>query len=371
MEASTILVFDYCGLCTGTCTICALSDVERSEEKPFLTRAQLVEGVRKGAEAAKGRNAGHFVLGIGRGNTLALGPDSVGDIVAAGKAAEEAFSFGHADLEISTSLMGKLERHVSRAHEILDAVEAGCPTLDPRFVVVGNLGLKAEKYWSNLLSFLDAMAERRGGGDGSGDILLLNLPLGAMPGMDWIEATLGRLKSPVNVTWSPVYDPLAKDPDALGKLEEWLDDYHRTAERLGMDSSLQERARRARVLGAADEDDLSASADENGAALMFVDSKGRLHSGYSSVLGDLDPVRFPTGAAGERGEGLGMAGNPAQERARMLRHRACRGCAGMAHCLRAGGGKPALMMLDALKAHPDVCPTGLRRLFERTLRHAA
>jgi ferredoxin len=364
MPHSLNLNIDYCGLCSGSCSICALSENERAYEAPFLSAAQMREAVRAAAKET-GERVGHLVVGFGRGNTLALPPESIRDIVETLAEAQDAFSFDSAETEISTSLMGKHETHRDRAFAILDAIEAEKLRFDPRFVCVGNLAIVSEAYWKRILAFLDAMTERRGGGDGSGDVLLLNLPLGRLPPIEMIETFLGRLRSPVNVTWSPAYDDDAKNPAALAALETWLDEYHALAERLGMDSSLQTRAELAMRAGAAEEDEIGLQTETNASTVLFVDSKGKLHGGYSSVIADLDPIRFPTAAAGKRAGGSAMMSTPKEERATLLRHRACRACGYMPQCIRSGAHKAALMLVSSLSDAPNACPSGMRRLFAR------
>lgn len=358
-----IINIDYAGRCAGACPVCALSDIERQSVKAFLNPGQVADGFA--AIGARGhQRMDTLVIGVGRGNMLALGDDTGAALLAIAQAAQAQFVFRDGLMEIATSVMGRLDDQIRQAHNILD-IFAGNPDIqmDARFVVVANAAQTSDNYWQHLCRFLDDLMARRGGidCDGAGDVLVLNLALGQLPDIDLLVRHLGRYRFPVNVTWAPTLDPAARDPARIRALEEWLAAWHDAMRTHGMDGSLVARAAEGWRHRHSDRDTLEAQLSGNGTVLMFIDRTGQIHQGFSSVSADMDPVRFASGIGDGHG-GLRMMASPGAELAALLRWPACRGCDQLAGCVISGAHKSALLTIPHLTPDSSLCPSGMRRL---------
>jgi len=361
-----ILNIDYAGRCAGACPVCALSHSERHSDRAFLSPDQVIAGF------AAARQRGHhrmetLVIGVGRGNMLGLGETIVEDLATIARAASDHFLFDEGLIEISTSVMGRIEDQITRAEQILDHFDrlnlGHNRGLDARFVVVANTAQTSDSYWKHLQKFLDHLSQRRGGldCDGSGDVLLLNLSLGHLPPILPLIERLRHYRFPVNVTWAPTLDPAARDPAAIQQLEHWLADWHQAMRQHGMDGSLVTRAAEGWAHRHSDRDALEAQLNGNGAVLLFIDKTGQLHQGFSSVSADMDPIRFASGIGDATG-GLRMVSSPREELAQLLRWPACRGCEHLAGCVISGAHKTALLTIAGLKPDASLCPSGMRTL---------
>ena len=359
-----IVNIDYAGRCAGACPVCALSAAERTTDRAFLSPDQVATGFAA-ANAQGHQTMETLVVGVGRGNMLALGDGIVDELAAIARAADQHFSFETGLMEISTSVMGRLDDQITRAEQILDRFDQDHLALDARFVVVANVAQTSDAYWRHLQAFLDHLSQRRGGldRDGSGDVLLLNLSLGHLPDIDGLAQRLSHYRFPVNVTWAPTLDPAARNPDNIRNLEQWLAAWHRAMQRNGMDGSLVTRAAAGWAHRHSDRDSIEAQLGGNGAMLLFIDNKGQLHQGFSSVSADMDPIRFASGInSGNNGDSKRMIRSPREELAQLLRWPACRGCAQLAGCVIAGAHKSALLTIPGLTPDPTLCPSGMRQL---------
>ncbi len=358
MRQTLIVNLDYCASCRGNCPSCVLGRDERADVRSLLGPGR-VDRALAGIVALHSA-VGTLVLGVGRGDTLALPEDSVRDLVAFARSAERRFGFHAGLMEISTSLMGRAGAHLTRAGAIVEAFWARGLRLDPRFVVVADTALTSPTYWRGIDTFLRTLEATRGGDDGAGDILVVNLSAGHLPDLDRLADRVGGYRFPVNVTWTPAFDPALRSVDGVDALGRWLAGFYRLGRRLGLDSNLLTRADLAMQAHDLEPGTLADHIAANGAAMVFVDRDGACHGGYASVSADMDPVRFDP--AGEVVSA--MAAEPGTDLARLMRHPACRGCAFLGACVASGAHKAALMTLRNLPPGARVCPSAMRGVFE-------
>ncbi|MBV6633529.1 MAG: hypothetical protein KI792_10930 [Alphaproteobacteria bacterium] len=373
-----IINLDYVGSCAGSCPVCALSAIERKRQQAFLNLDQIEHALDEAA-AQGATQAENLVLGIGRGNVLDLGPDTADRLNEIAHAASDRFQFNHGLAEIATSVMGRLSDQIESATRIHEQMTSASHGIDPRFVVVANAANTSAKYWEHLCSFIDHMSGLRGHGDGSGNILLINLSLGDLPPVEQLLEFVGHYRFPVNVTWAPPIDPVGNEPARYEALEEWLLKWYAASVSNGMDSSLVQRTKEAMFSNSLDMGDLRAQIDGHGNMLLVVDNTGDLHYGFSSVSADMDPVRFASGASQgvqqpANGENQRMVKTPAHELAKLVRWRTCRACPYLAACVVSGGYKSGLLTIDRLLENEapvtaDVCPSGLRSVFRHHDEH--
>lgn len=353
-----IVATDYATTCSGTCPTCVLTKDERLLTFPATNAAKLSVGFREAA-ASYGR-ADTLALGIGRANVLDLPSRSIceiGDIV---KAAAEAFDHREMVVEISTSLVGKIDRQIARAKEILAAAEEW-PCDDVRFVIVANTALHSEKYWKNVDTFYQEMADLRGGAnvDHSGDIVQLALASDSMPDPSVLAARIGGYRSPVNLTWAPAFDRgLDAGESALETMGQWIESWYALTSDGLVDSSLVNRVRQSMGMMDSGMREAAQHADESGRAVVYVAPDGTWHNGLFTVLAEMDPVRFDPLAGGKA-----MSGTDPRELRRFLTNPACAACEFSNACIASGSHRIGMIALRQFPGGTSVCPSGLQSAF--------
>lgn len=357
-----VVGLDYCGSCRGSCPTCVLTAAERALDVPLMRPADAERAFA--SMAATYPSVREVALGIGRGNNLALPASSVADHLAIAAAARRHLDFATGVLEVSTSLVGKLEPQVERAKRIVEAFRADPCGFDPRFAVVANTALGSPRYWANIDAFLSAMQEFRGGpADGHGDIISLNLGIDSLPDLATVEALVSRYRFPVNLVWVPTFDPGAATEGGLARLGAWVAGFWAMAARLGLDANVVNRTADALSQRAEGLAQLAHHVSRSAGAVVYVAPDGRWHEGFTSVLAEMDPVRFDPEAEVVRGQRR-MVGDPRRDIARLMRNPACTACPGFSACVLSGAYKLGLL---ALRRHPGgtrACPSGMRETFE-------
>lgn len=305
---------------------------------------------------------GTLALGIGRGNVLAMPPSSIHDIAKFGRIAKTHFPESNVLLEVSTSLVGKIEPQIARAIEILTACEKD--GTDCRFVIVGNTALSSEKYWDNLDHFLRSMEEFRGQGDGTGDILQLALSAAHLPEPKSLIEILKDYRFPVNFSWAPFHDQAADD-EGLEKLSEWIAEMWSLTREFGLDSSLVNRISKAIDNLPAGLPALVEHAEVSSNAVLYIAADGNWHRGMFTVLAEMDPVRFDPGAGFDENGRLAVATDHGRDIKNLMRNKACRACPHLALCITTGAHRLGLMTLRRQTAGTTSCPSAMRGAFDR------
>lgn len=355
-----IVATDYATTCSGTCPTCVLSKIERMRADPASTVESIVSGLRQAA-ADYGR-IGTLALGIGRANVLDLPEGSIDEIGTIVKSAGESFDCDELVVEISTSLVGKIDRQIDRAKQILAAAETwGC---DVRFVIVTNTALNSEKYWRNVNQFYEEMAHARGGSktDETGDIIQLALSLSALPDPIALAARMSGYHSPVNLTWAPAFDRGLEDEASLKKLETWMSQWYEATAAGDMDSSLVTRIRQSLDMLETGMPDAVAHAEQSSRAVVYVGPDGSAHNGLFTVLAEIDPARFDPSWQADR-----VAGTAPRDLRRFLTNPACSSCEFTNACIASGSHRIGMIALRQFPNGTESCPSGLRSAFASAL----
>lgn len=352
-----IVATDYATTCSGTCPTCVLSKEERLRPMPATTPDLMLKGMRDAAQTYD--DVETLAVGIGRANVLDLPESSIADIGQVATGVMGLFGQRETLLEISTSLVGKIDRQIDRAKAILHASIAW--DCDVRFVVVANTALHSDKYWKNVESFLSEIERERGEGDedGNGDILQLALSLDTLPDPAELAARVAYQKAPMNLTWAPAFDRGLETVGALGRMTEWIGEWYRFTADNGMDSSLVNRIRQSMRMMDSGLKEAAEHARTSAAAVVYVRPDGRWHNGLFTVLAEMDPVRFDPDA-----DGADMAATTPRELRRLLSNPACADCPFVNACIASGSHKIGLMSLRRFPAGTEDCPSGLRGAFE-------
>lgn len=356
-----IVATDYATTCSGTCPTCVLAREERLRPAAATTPELILSGMRSAAETYG--DVGTLAVGIGRANVLDLPEGSVEEIGRVARGAQGMFGQEDTLLEVSTSLVGKLDRQTDRALRILEA--SADWKADVRFVVVANTALHSDKYWSNVESFLSRVEASRGKSDedGNGDILQLALALDSLPDPDELAGRVSYQKAPMNLTWAPAFDRGLKDEDALRRLGEWIVRWWDLTAAGDMDSSLVNRVRQSMRMMDSGLRDAADHARQSSAAVIYVTPQGGWHNGLFTVLAEMDPVRFDPEA-----EGGPMSSTTPRELRRLLANPACGDCPFVNACVASGSHRVGLMALRRFPDGTSACPSGLRGAFEAAWR---
>jgi hypothetical protein len=351
-----IVATDYATTCSGTCPTCVLTKIERLRSYPATTPEKIIEGLQ-GAAGAYGR-VGTLALGIGRANVLDLPEASIGEIgrIVAGAAA----CFDHEELvvEVSTSLVGKIDRQIARAKAIMEASrEWGC---DVRFVIVANTALHSEKYWKNVDTFHAALADMRGGAgsENSGDIIQLALSLDSLPEPSELAGRVAGYRSPINLTWAPAFDRGVVGDESLARMEAWIAEWYRLTAHEEMDSSLVYRIRQNLPMMESGMPEAVAHATESSRAVVYVGTDGSWHNGLFTVLAEIDPSRFDPSAPADS-----VAGTGARDLRKFLTNPACSACEFSGACIASGSHRIGMITLRQFPDGTESCPSGLRAAF--------
>lgn len=357
IERETLIVnLDYCGHCAGTCPTCVLSEDERMSVEPFLSIEQIEETFLKLKEIYKNTYIKNLVIGIGRGNTLALPEAYLEDVFKIPYIAAKSFQYEDIKIEISTSLIGKYDFHVERGKYFSDRLEKDFET---RFVIVANPMIEVKNYWRNIRIFVETMQEYRGGKDGSGDIILLNLTLNKLPDIDWLSEFLQNYKFPINLTWTPAQDFFIENKK-LHNLNDWLFNFYKMAKKYNLDSNIINHLNDKLDLLSIGEAQENIKYGSN--SLIYVDKINRIHNGLFSIYGDLDPIRYTP--INKTGQNLKIIDDLKEDMMKLRRNRVCRSCEFMPTCVYTGAYKVGLLAFDKLVDKKDnICPSGLKKTF--------
>lgn len=351
-----IVATDYATTCSGTCPTCVLTKLERLRGYPATSAETIVEGLA--AAAMEYGRVGTLALGIGRANVLDLPESSVEEIgrIVAGAAA--CFEHDELVIEVSTSLVGKIDRQIARAKVIMEAAEGW--RCDVRFVIIANTALHSEKYWRNVDTFYAAMADLRGGAgsEGSGDIIQLALALDSLPDPAELARRVAGYRSPVNLTWAPAFDRGIDGEESLDRLEAWIGEWYRLTSRGEIDSSLVNRIRQNLPMADSGMPDAVAHAAESSRAVVYVGTDGSWHNGLFTVLAEMDPVRFDPSA-----EVSAVAGISATDLRRFLTNPSCASCDFSNACIASGSHRIGMITLRQFPDGTEACPSGLRAAF--------
>lgn len=351
-----IVATEYATTCAGSCPTCVLSKEERLRPYPATTSAAIISGIEKAA--AEYGHVGTLALGIGRANVLDLPDSSIDEIglIVAGAAA--AFHHDELVIEISTSLVGKIDRQIAQAMKIMKASEGWGG--DVRFVIVANTALHSEKYWRNVDVFYAAIEAARGaaGEDGHGDIIQLALALDSLPDPDDLATRIRHYRSPVNLTWAPAFDRGIAGEGSLLVMEKWLDRWFALTSEGDMDSSLVNRIRQSLGMLDSSMKDAAEHAEMSGRAVVYVGTDGTWHNGLFTVLAEMDPVRFDPAAGGRA-----MSGTEPKELRRFLTNPSCSSCEFANACIASASHRIGMITLRQFPDGTEACPSGLRAAF--------
>lgn len=331
--------FDFVGSCKGSCPSCTLSEYERAQPEAFLTGKQMTDAMRR---ILADKRPDRLVMAVGRANTLALNEAAHLHIFDVARAAGELAPQAHRVLEISTSLVEAPQKQKERALALVKGCQEADPGLEVRFVVVLDVSKKSAGYWRAIETFLRWMFEWRGGKDGDGDILALNVSLTALPDIPDLIRRVSYWRGPVNVQWLGSGEK-SIDAEAVSAAEDWFHQLAMAAKAAGLDNNLLAVKELSRERH---QDSILDVMRANIGRLAWMDRFGVVSEGSFTVIGD-----YAVGAAMKADEAARL----------MMRHPACRTCPQLQLCVTCGGFAAAAEVLKRVSVAAGVCPSMLRK----------
>ena len=362
MKERLIVNLDYCGTCRGTCPTCVLTLDERLSTKPLMQTDDIVSAFTD-IFSHYGTSFKRFVVGFGRGNHLVLGGETIDDILDVVDFIENQVVSEEMLIEVSTSLVGKIDKQIQRAIQIIEAAKRRGLRADFRFVVVANVGVSSHKYWQNVVKFMDALIEYRGGNySGTGDIIQINLALNDLPELSSLKDTVFKYRSPLNIAWVPAFDKDAGNAAQRDKLEEWLAVFYESGEENGLDTNISNWGNRSIKFKEYSVSEFDAQISVSGDTLLYVSTDGSYHYGYPTIMADMDPVRFDPLSIKDGNLRQSSISND-KDYMSLLRHRGCRECPYFTSCVHSGGYRIALIAARNAAKKSNMCLSGLRSAF--------
>lgn len=353
-----IVNVDYCGTCAGTCPTCVLSKDERLSQVPLIS-TNLIDDALCAISNEIFKSPKQIALGLGRGNHLVMNENSISDITEVAISVLKHFHSAEYSFEISTSLVGKIDRQIDRAKLLINEINSKTSgKVDVRFVVVANATLSSPKYWDNVKKFLNDLSLYRKTLNlkETGDIVQINLSLSEMPDPHFIAEKMGNHGSPLNIAWVPAFDEYAKHNDYLAKIGTWLTEFYLISKEKKYDCNLitwGERALRAKDFTM---EDLKEHSEFSSKSLIYISQDGQWHNGFPTILADFDPIRFDP-------ESRNSSNNVIKDLSKMMKNPFCRSCDYLQSCIYSGGHKISLVV-QRNKSLNNVCYNGLSDLFK-------
>lgn len=340
-----IVNFDFVGSCRGSCPSCTLSEFEREQPVSFMTGGQMKMAL---SMAVGSQRPDFLAVGVGRGNNLALEHSEhshIFDLTAhMAKVAPQARRV----MEISTSLVEAPAKQRENAIRLADGCAQSDPAGEARFVVVLDVSKTSSGYWTAIESFMRWMHEHRGGEDGQGDILSLNLSVKHLPNPSDVYRRVSYWRGPVNVQWL-AYGQGAVSPDDLLAGQAWIARFADLADRGGLDCNLLNVGRLA--TSHAGVSPIEAIKSQN-RRLIWVDRTGAVRPGVFTMVGDYI---------------IENANIPVRALSTMMRNTTCSSCAKIGACIQAGGYAPAFEVLKVMGSSGLACPALVRDCLESDL----
>lgn len=270
--------------CHGHCSGCFLTEIERAEENTYLDKVELpiLELLAQNKDSFS-----HYVIGFGRGNLLSMSEQSLNKLLELMKKCEDVISKELITYEVSTSLIGKLDKQIDVAHYLLSNNKS------IYFNVVINSEITSRKFWENWDAFYSSNVKVReswGLTDYTGDILVLNVNPRILPDISLIENYFANKPSPINISLFP-FDGGLVSQEELNNLNNWSREMFQRLSHLDLNVHNYMEAFKSINIGYSLEETLGYHNKTVG-SYLFVDKDGLIVSGASSIMGEVDYVRL-------------------------------------------------------------------------------
>lgn len=335
--------------CYGHCSGCFLSETERQSQETTFSE------VKKSLELIAIQHADimieHLIIGFGRGNLLNLNTEQLLELGQLINWCENNFTYKKISFEVSTSLIGKLEQQVLNATYLLNQ------SRNIFFNIVINSEITSPSFWTNFHNFYEVTSSIRkswGWLEDWGDILVLNINPQKLPDLALIEKISYTHKSPININLFP-FDKEQQIilKSEINRLNNWLIQLWSILKDkdFNMKNYLEQ-------LTTIDFDltpiELKNYYDNTEQSYIFIDKRGDITKGISSIMGEVDFPRLIKKY--EINPDIVLAYK------KMQKLSICRDCNYQKECLVSGAFLNLLANEPRMK-DSQICPSGYQAIF--------
>jgi hypothetical protein len=351
MQEVLIINTEYFLQCHGSCSGCFLTEAERQSSNVFLNPVK--EGLEK--IALKNTHAiDHLVIGFGRGNLLNLEKNNLENLLELMTWCETNFNYQKLTFEVSTSLIGKLDKQIENALFLLNH------NRNIFFNIVINSEITSKAFWANLHTFHQTTAQYRqawGWDEDWGDILVLNVNPAKLPDLNFIEEFTKDYSSPVNISIFP-YEMHHQEID-MKQVNQWSEMMWRKLHH--KDLNIKNYLNRLKKIDLnLNFDDLHTYREQTQKSYYFVDKHGIVSHGTASIMGEVDYLRLK--------DKYELKPDFKDAYKKMQKNKACATCEYQKECLVSGAFLNFLANSPKMENH-QYCPSGYQQLFQLASEH--
>jgi hypothetical protein len=283
MNAKCIINLEYFLQCHGDCKGCFLKDFERQEKNTHAKEVQdnLYNLLNHNL------HYNNFIVGFGRGNILNLENYQLQELDNMIEQCEKILKGKHVIYEVSTSLIGKIDRQIEKALYLIRKNH------NIYFNVVINSEITSESFWKNWNYFYETLEKERiqwGLKDNLGDILVLNINPKKLPDLEKLKKYIGNKQSPINIAFFPFSDEKIESKD-LFMMNDWskkifelfrkqdlnIKNYLELLHSINIENNLE---------------DILNYHKNTEKSYWFIDKNGQLQNGSFSIMGEIDYFRL-------------------------------------------------------------------------------
>jgi hypothetical protein len=345
MQEVLIINTEYFLQCHGNCSGCFLTEAERQSGNVHYHE------VKSGLEKIAQKNTqaiNHLVIGFGRGNLLNLEKENLEKLLELMAWCENHFNYQKLTFEVSSSLIGKLDKQIENAVFLLNR------NRHIFFNIVINSEITSPSFWSNLHTFHQTTAKHRqswGWTEDWGDILVLNVNPARLPNLEFIAKFTQDYPSPVNISIFP-YEEQHQEID-MNQVNQWSEMMWEKLHR--KDLNIKNYMSRLKQIDLnLDFNDLHAYNQQTEKSYYFVDKNGVISHGTASIMGEVDYLRLK--------DKYHLQHNFKDAYKKMQKNRACSMCEYQKECLVSGAFLNFLANSPKMKNHQH-CASGYQKLF--------
>lgn len=282
-----IINTEYFLQCAGSCSGCFLLEEERNSQNNFHDKIKksLLKLLKENSEIGKE----FLVIGFGRGNNLTLSLDNLHKMGELIKEIETSYSSEKIVFEVSTSLIGKIDKQIENALLLLSYSK------NIYFNVVVNSEITSPQFWRNLKQFHKELTNHReswGWNDNTGDILVLNINPSILPDIKMLEDFSKEIQSPINISLFP-FDMKIENikNEHLNNLKNWTQEVSFLFKNkdLNIKNYLMKCDFEFENIN-----DVKEHIEKTKSRYYFIDKEGLVTKGIPSIMGEVDFPRLLT-----------------------------------------------------------------------------
>lgn len=338
--------------CYGSCSGCFLTIEERKSNSIYSDN--IINGLLEISKLYKNIKIKELIIAFGRGNILNLNNEDLDLLLKITKYVETIFSYDKVIFEVSTSLIGKLDKQTESSEYLLNNNN------NIFFNMVINSEITSPTFWKNLDFFYNHNANIRkswGWKEDWGDILVLNVNPKKLPDLDFLYKFTKDYPSPINISIFP-FDENEKtvNDDDLNSVMNW-------SEKLWLMFHNKDLNIKNYLNSLAQYDVENSIKDINNYQYItensyyFIDKNGIIANGSLSIMGEVDKLRLLSK--------YDLSLNIINAYRNMQRNKACANCDYQKECLLSGAYLNFMANNSKYNENnEDICLSGYKKLFQ-------